>query len=211
MKHCFIANALTPFSAKEHASVGQPFIQGLVGAVDARLRRSQTRRSMYDRNPNLQSTGQWLMPIFELCPHKALGPILLGGSRESTRQVMNAVGFPVETSRGQLDYFCDACLQVEYDPDDNVQFVGISDNPRITATFRDVDVFAVSATELFSLMAASDGSGEHQFSEYEYIFPNQIITLWDADEQYDRRQGERRQVWAQVGMGNDAYTSAISS
>ncbi|EPJ81519.1 hypothetical protein CFII68_18785 [Pseudomonas sp. CFII68] len=41
------------------------------------------------------------------------------------------------------------------------------------------------------------------------MFPNQILTLWDADEQYDRQGGERREVWGQVGIGTNAYMAAI--
>lgn len=76
---------------------------------------------------------------------------------------------------------------------------------------RGVDVFSISATELFSLMAASDDSGPHEFDRYEYCFPNQILTLWDADKQYDRQRGEEREVWGQVGIGNDAYLAAIEA
>ncbi len=73
-----------------------------------------------------------------------------------------------------------------------------------------MDVFSLEASELFSLVTAADGSGPHEFTASEYLFPGQIITLWDADEQYDRRGGETRPVWAQVGIGNPAYVEALS-
>ncbi|MCK9740495.1 hypothetical protein [Pseudomonas syringae] len=60
-------------------------------------------------------------------------------------------------------------------------------------------------------MAASDDSGSHEFDRYEYFFPNQILTLWDADEQYDRQGEEELEVWGQVGIGNDAYVAAIEA
>jgi hypothetical protein len=60
-------------------------------------------------------------------------------------------------------------------------------------------------------MATSDDSGSHEFDRYEYRFPNQILTLWDADEQYDHQGGEGREVWAQVGIGNHAYMAAIDA
>jgi hypothetical protein len=75
--------------------------------------------------------------------------------------------------------------------------------------FKGIDVFARSATKVFSLMAASDNSGPHDFTSYEYWFPNQILSLWDADEQYDRQEGESREVWGQIGIGNSAYMAAI--
>ena len=39
----------------------------------------------------------------------------------------------------------------------------------------------------------------------------QIVTLWNADEQYDQRRGGERIVWGQVGLGNDAYLRAIEA
>ncbi len=100
-------------------------------------------------------------------------------------------------------------MQLSYGPSDEVWFIGVSGNLEFTFMFKGSDVFALPATEVFSLMAASDNSGPHDFTSYEYCFPNQILTLWDADEQYDLQEGETREVWGQVGIGNDAYLAAI--
>ncbi|WP_139213161.1 hypothetical protein [Pseudomonas kilonensis] len=57
-----------------------------------------------------------------------------------------------------------------------------------------------------------DGSSQHSEAKINplfLMFPNQILTLWDADEQYDRQGGERREVWGQVGIGTSAYMAAI--
>ncbi|RON91846.1 hypothetical protein [Pseudomonas fluorescens] len=150
------------------------------------------------------------MPVFEILPLEAIGPARLGASRTAAREAMSACGFQLEWSNGRLDYFCKASIQLEYGPSDEVQFIGVSGNSQLNFTFKGVDVFAISAAELFSLMAASDDSGPHEFDRYEYCFPNQILTLWDADEQYDRQGGEEREVWGQVGIGNDAYAAAIA-
>lgn len=120
-------------------------------------------------------------------------------------------GFPLERAYGRVDYFCESSIQLDYGPGDEVQFIGVSGHSQLNFTFRGVDVFSISATELFSLMATSDDSGPHEFGHYEYCFPNQILTLWDADEQYDRQRGEEREVWGQVGIGNDAYVAAIEA
>jgi hypothetical protein len=151
------------------------------------------------------------MPVFEILPLEAIGPARLGASRAAAREAMAVNGFPLEQSYGRVDYFCEASIQLEYGPGDEVQFIGVSGNSQLNFTFRGVDVFAISATELFSLIAASDDSGLHEFDRYEYCFPNQILTLWDADEQYDRQGGEEREVWGQVGIGNDAYVAAIEA
>ena len=151
------------------------------------------------------------MPIFEISPLEAIGPVRLGVSRTMARQAMSAIGFPLEHSHDGVDYFCESCMQLSCGPSDDVWFIGVSGNLHFTFMFKGVDVFALSATEVFSLMAASDDSGPHDFTSYEYCFPNQILTLWDADEQYDRQGGETREVWGQVGIGNDAYLAAISA
>jgi len=149
------------------------------------------------------------MPVFEISPLEAIGPVRLGTPRAVARQIMAAIGFPIEHSQDSVDYFCGCCMQISHGPDEEVSFIGVSGNAHVTFMFKGIDVFAHSAIDVFSLMAASDNSGLHEFSPYEYLFPNQILTLWDADEQYDRQGGENHEVWGQVGIGNSAYLTAI--
>jgi hypothetical protein len=151
------------------------------------------------------------MSTFEISPHQAIGPARLGASRAMVRQAMSEHGFALEGSYDGIDYFCESCLQVSYGPDDNAHFIGASGNVEFTFLFKGVNVFDTPATEVFSMMAALDESGEHDFDRYEYFFPNQILTLWEADEQYDRYQEENRVVWAQVGIGNESYVAAINA
>ena len=49
----------------------------------------------------------------------------------------------------------------------------------------------------------------HQYGPGEYLFPDQILTLWDADEQNDHFGHEERAVWAQVGIGSEEYLEEI--
>ena len=125
----------------------------------------------------------------------------------SVRSTLAGLGFPLESSHGASDYFCRATIQVEYGPDDSAWFIGVSSSDQITTTYRGRNPFDLAATEFFALVAAHDDSGPHEFDRYEYVFPNQILTLWDADEQYDRKGGEARPVWAQVGLGTEAYAA----
>ena len=147
----------------------------------------------------------------EISPLIGIGPVKLGSLRLEARESLLSAGFPLESSRRSLDYFCNASIQVECGPDDRVRFIGISASERFIATFQSIDVFSRSAEELFSLIADADNSGPHQFITSEYLFPNQIVTLWDADEQYDRQGNESRPVWAQVGIGNESYAAAIAA
>lgn len=150
------------------------------------------------------------VPVFVMEPLHGIGAVRLGSSRAAMREALAEAGFALESSRGALDFFCEAAIQVECGPDERVRFVGVSSSERFVVRFRGQDVFALGAEELFALVAAVDGTGAHRFVDHGYCFPGQIFTLWDADEQYDRRGGGRRPVWAQVGLGDAAYAAAIA-
>lgn len=124
---------------------------------------------------------------------------------------MAAIGFPLESSREVIDYFCENSIQTECDEDGRVMFIGVCCSSAFIAQYRGVDVFDVTARELFQMVANADDSGDHEFNKLEYCFPNQVLTLWNADPQYDHRGKGAREVWGQVGLGNEVYVSAIKA
>ena len=147
--------------------------------------------------------------VLEIEPLKGIGPIALGAPRETARAAMAAIGFPLEDSRDVLDYFCENSIQTECDPAGRVWFIGVACSPAFVARYRGVDVFDVTARELFTRAAEADNSGKHEFDPLEYRFPNQILTLWAADRQYDCRRKGTREIWGQVGLGNQEYVAAV--
>lgn len=151
------------------------------------------------------------LPILDISPRQGIGPVCLGDTRSMARDALAAIGFVLESSNGPTDYFCQAAIQTECDEQGFVWFIGISQSEHYLARYQGVDVFSLAAGELFALVAAADGSGVHEYTDNEYLFPGQILTLWDADEQYDRQGNETRPVWAQVGIGNPAYIEAVSA
>lgn len=151
------------------------------------------------------------LPTLEICPLVGVGPLRLGVERSRARDALSALGFHLESSRGASDFFCDHAIQVEYSPDGVVWFIGISASERFMAFYLGHDVFDLPAQDLFTLAAAADNSGVHGFSSQEYCFPKQILTLWDADEQYDRKGNEERLVWAQIGVGSSGYAAAVAA
>ena len=157
------------------------------------------------------SLGIVKMSIFEIRPHESLGPISLGAVRSEARTAMATAGFPLERSRGAVDYFCRSSVQTESGTDDRIMFVGVSPSDHLTIRYLGVDVFDVAAEELFALIEGADQSGSHNFEATEYCFPNQIVTLYSADEQYDRVRGSGRRVWGQIGIGNHTYAAAIAA
>jgi hypothetical protein len=156
--------------------------------------------------------------VLELKPRRGFGPIELGSSREEVRAAMAKLGFPPEGSlegseygsQATLDRFCDSSIQAEFNGD-RLSFIGVFYSDAFVAQYQGVDVFDVTAAELFQMAAAADNSGHHEFDPDEYCFPNQVLTLWRADPQYDYRRRGERQVWGQVGLGNEAYLSAIKA
>lgn len=148
--------------------------------------------------------------VLEFEPNRGFGPLKLGSAPEDARAAMAAIGFPLEQSEAGMDRFCESSVQAEYH-EGRVSFIGVFYSDAYVAQYRGVDVFDVTARELFQIAAAADNSGDHEFDPLEYCFPTQILTLWSADSQYDYRRKGARQVWGQVGLGNDAYLSAIKA
>src|SRR4051812_20090608 len=151
-----------------------------------------------------------MVPTFAFEPHTGFGPVILGTSREHTREALALAGFPIEHSHKRSDHFCDSSIQVECDDNSLVSFIGVAYSPRFNATYRGTGVFDTSADRLFQLIAEGESTGVHEFNTSEYCFPGQIMTLWDADTQYDHQGNESRVVWAQVGLGNASYLAAIA-
>lgn len=144
-----------------------------------------------------------------LTPHVGIGPMKLGATRDDIRAALAGIGCPLRTARGSMDYFEGASIQVEYEDDGTASLIGVSSHHDVALLFAGVDLFDKEAEEVFALLARYDGSGAHQFSRFEYIFPDQIVTLFEADPQYDRRGGEARSVWGQIGCGDVRYKDAI--
>ncbi len=117
-------------------------------------------------------------------------------------------GAGARKSRKTVHYSFDASLQFEVGESGRIQFIGLASNPDVISRYNGHDVFDTPAPELFELIAAHE-SVNHEYDPSEYLFPDQIITLYEADEQYDQVQHESRPIWGQVGVGNDEYLAAI--
>lgn len=144
-----------------------------------------------------------------LVPRSGVGPIKLGEKRSVIESVFSENGIKKSATNNNSDYYIENSIQVEFDKNGFSWFIGVSQHSSYDVLYHHTDVFDISAKTLFDLAASNDDSGSHEFSGYEYIFPNQILTLWDADEQYDQKGGEQRVIWAQVGLGNSGYLRAI--
>lgn len=150
-------------------------------------------------------------------PSVGIGPVRLGMSRAEARAAMQADGWQWDAKASRfnaqrIDYFDTSCpLKYELADDDSVMFIEVSsfDVP-VRIEYLDQNIFELGARALFNRMAKAEG-GAHVYAASGYTFEKQILTLWDADRQYDHRGGQRRVVWSAVGLGNQAYLDAVSA
>lgn len=145
---------------------------------------------------------------FELQPGVGAGSILLGMSRDAARSLLSSLGLSLAHTRGTHDSYGDA-IKIEYSRDDLSQFIEFSCSSAVRVRYRGVEVFSVAARELHDLIAREESGPRRLFNRHGAIFPEQMITLWDADTQYDCRTLESKEVWGAVGIGNGEYLKAV--
>lgn len=138
-----------------------------------------------------------------------MGPIRFGMKKKDVRTAMEALGLgPSSTSR-TMDYFGDEnAIQVEYEKG-TASFIGIAGGRHFECSIYDVDPFDTPARELFRLLAKHDGAKGARFTKAGCLLRNSIVTLYEADTQYDRNSRSRRVIWGQVGLGDARYLAAI--
>ena len=178
------------------------------------LRFSETSRS-------LQPTRQLVLIVslpmtliqLDIVPHIGIGPVRFGMAREEVEaalaSVPNALPRRAKGRSSTIDCYIEGSLQIEFGEDGTASFVEVWCHPATLCTYKGQDVFDLPAPDLFALLAADDGSGHHRYDPSEYLFPELIVSLWDADEQYDRKGNEGRAMYATVGVGDDRYLAAV--
>ncbi len=151
------------------------------------------------------------MTTFDLIPHHGFGPVLLGMSRADARRALEAAGLVFDSSRDQSDYYASAAVQIESDDRNRVWFIGVNANDAFTTILYGLDVFDTPAAELFDAIAQREARKPAHIDLSEYTFREQIVALWEADEQYDVLGHHRRPIWAQVAIGNADYLRACDA
>lgn len=146
----------------------------------------------------------------ELLPHLGAGPLRFGMPRAEVRSTLSGLGFPLSHENETLDYFCENSIRTEY-TDGSASFIEFSGHALVVPRYRGSDVFSVTAEELFDAIAKGESAGTHAYDPLEYVFPEQIIALWEADPQYDLRGSYKRMVWGAVGVGDARYLAAVQA
>ena len=154
------------------------------------------------------------MIAFDLIPRVSIGPFKLGMSQSETRTAAAQVGFALEAEHDRSDYFgSEIAIQIEYDDLGRVEFIGANGVPALyLLQFEGVDLFDTEAESVFEIFRKLEGRTAPNFDAHGVTFPTLIVTLWEADGQYDgMRIGTKlplRSVWAQIGIGTEDYLAA---
>lgn len=143
---------------------------------------------------------------FEIEPHIGIGLVKLGMSRVEVKEALGDDFY--SGSHGRSDYYFSNSLQIEF-LEGKTDFIGASYSDQYTVIYHGQNVFDITSEALFNIIAKNE-SANHSYVASEYLFLDQILTLWDADDQYDHIRGEEREVWAQVGIGSSSYLKAVS-
>lgn len=149
------------------------------------------------------------MKSLVLLPLDSIGPFRLGASRHQNEKRAAEEGMPKSHSRNSMDYFFENAIQVEYEANGTASLISVCSHPKLSLRYHDSDLFDMDAMSVFRLLADGEPSVSHEYDEIQYLFPQQIVALYDADEQYDHRRGESRPVWGQIGIADAAYLEAI--
>ena len=129
-------------------------------------------------------------------------------SRREARAKLAAAGVTLSAREGSLDFFgADNALQIEY-ADGSVSFIGLSPSEELDVEIAEVDPFDTPARALFERLRSRWGHPRQRFQKDEHTFRKGIVTLYEADVQYDRGEGRKRAIWGQIGVGDRRYLAA---
>lgn len=152
------------------------------------------------------------MRIIELIPKVGIEHIKFGMTRADVRSIMIAkydAGYPEERNDETECYF-ENSLQFSYENDDTLSFIEISSYPPIGVKILGINTWEIDGKELLELLKEKDTMNE-KISEggYNPIFQDNIITLYELDEQYDVVGGFKGEKWAAIGIGDSRYYKSV--
>jgi hypothetical protein len=147
---------------------------------------------------------------YEVVPHEGIGPIVFGMSREQSRAAM---GTTPETFRKsghdatETDAYHHSAFQVFFDKD-IVEYIELSADESVTATYKGRNVFETKAQELVDLVSReAPYDPEDPELGYSYIFPKLELALWRPLKPESEDDPEGR-YFSTIGIGRQGYFSA---
>lgn len=152
------------------------------------------------------------MKIIELIPKKGIEHIDFGMTRDEVRSIMvdkyNA-GSPVKRQE-KTECFFENSLQFSFEEDNTLSFIEVSSYPPIGVRILGINTWEVDGKELLDFLNGRDKMNE-KISEggSNPIFQENIITLYELDEQYDVIGEFKGEKWAAIGIGDLRYYKSI--
>ncbi len=149
--------------------------------------------------------------IFEIEPHRGIGPVSFGMTRSDVVAAMATCGGGSLVVRNEeTECFFENAFQVSFGDAGRVDFIEVCSGIPAEVRFASRDVFDLHADDLLELIRGHEQE-DPTLSDPDdsYVFAGLILTLWGRDEQYDHKGGEQRPVFATVGVGAPSYLAAI--
>src|SRR5262245_52967287 len=149
--------------------------------------------------------------VFEIEPHRGIGPVCLGMTRAEVTATMTALGGGPPRARFETtDCFFKNSFQVSFTSEGVANFIEVANDVDHVFEFEGHDVFDLPAAELVKLIQQFDNPDPQLSSPpSELLFPNLILTLWEPAEDYDRKGGHKRPVFGAFGIGAPTYLTLV--
>jgi hypothetical protein len=150
----------------------------------------------------------------DINPHDGVGPVKLGMTRSAVKTALSSYdNHRLDQSDETLDYAFGNSLQIEYDNDGHVQFIGAGfyEDCGCDYWFADRHIAEYEASELFALLSKLDKTNPEFSPRSEHCFKSIGIVVSVADPQYDYLGDYQRPVYGQVSVINQQYLDAVAA
>ena len=152
------------------------------------------------------------MITVEFIPRRGIRHIDFGMSRAKVKELMKSkynAGKP-ESKGEDTDCYFENSLQFSFEKDDTLSFIEVYSPPPVRVILLGINTWEIPGEELFNMLSKVDVMNE-TISEggSNPIFQNNIITLWELDEQYDALGGHKMKKWGSIGIGDHRYYQQI--
>jgi hypothetical protein len=152
--------------------------------------------------------------IIELIPKVGIPQINFGATRETVKKIMLDQYGETQSlmSRPQTDAYFDGALQFYFEDDWTLSYIETWESPKRKVGIKLLGFYTweISGQDLLSELKKIDEIDltiSHE--ETGPIFKNNIIALWNLDEQYDHFGNWTRPKWGSIGIGDERYYQAI--
>lgn len=150
--------------------------------------------------------------IVELKPKVGIDEIKFGTPRDIVRKILEKdyKCYDITHRDHNIDMYFQNMLGFEYADDNTLSYISVSAPPPIYLKLLGINTWEISGEVLLNKLKEIDKIDKDSFEwESNPIFVNNIITLYEMDEQYDRIGNYSVAKWAAIGIGDERYYKSI--